>query len=232
MKKTASVLLALVGLQLGLNTLLPQNIVSAQGGQTLTTKITVTPLEKSIFEETNKIRANPQSYIPILEAFKARNIPGTNNFKRREGDEYNLETHEGVKAIDEAIEYLRNQKPVPVLERSVGLTMAAKDYAADQKDNISEGHNGNDGSTMETRLKRYGKIQGTAGENLSFRVGHHNNSGQDVVVALIVDDNVPNRGHRKNIFNPQYKKTGVACGEQKQMDNICVMDYASAYEDN
>ena len=231
MKRTTSLLLVIFGLQLGLSTLIPQHTAIAQEGQTLSKKITLSQLENSIFEETNKIRANPQSYIPILEAWKARNIPGTNNFKQEDGSI--LRTNEGVKAVDEAIEYLKSQEPVSQLEISVGLTMAAKDYAIDQKENVSDGHSGNDGSDPQSRMSRYGVISGLSSENISFGSGYKSNNGRDVVMGLIIDDGVPDRGHRTNIFNPDLRKTGVACGEQLQWRNICVMDYTDGqYRDN
>jgi len=231
MKRTTSLLLVIFGLQLGLSTLTPQHIASAQEGQTLSKDITLSQLEKSLFDETNKIRANPQSYIPILEAWKARNIPGTNKFKQEDGSILN--TNEGVKAVDEAIEYLKSQEPVSELEMSIGLTMAARDHVKDQKENESEGHSGNDGSNPQSRMSRYGVISGLSSENISLGSGYKSNNGRDVVMDLIIDDGVPSRGHRTNIFRPELRKTGVACGEQVQWKNICVMNYTDGqYQDN
>lgn len=48
-----------------------------------------------------------------------------------------------------------------------------------------------------------------------------------VIVQLVADDNVPSRGHRKNIFNPDFHYGGVATGTHVSHGMCCVLDYAS-----
>jgi hypothetical protein len=50
-----------------------------------------------------------------------------------------------------------------------------------------------------------------------------------VVIDLIVDDGVKDRGHRHNIFDPLAKVVGVACGRHDTYGYMCVMDFAGAY---
>lgn len=88
------------------------------------------------------------------------------------------------------------------------------------------GHTGSDGSSMSERLERYGNWNGKIGENCDFG----SSLGRDIVISLIVDDGVANRGHRKNLFSEEFKKVGIACCNHIDYKTCTVIDYASAYE--
>ena len=49
-----------------------------------------------------------------------------------------------------------------------------------------------------------------------------------IVLALLIDDGVPCRGHRKNILWKEARCAGVAFREHATMRHICVQDFASA----
>jgi uncharacterized protein YkwD len=51
---------------------------------------------------------------------------------------------------------------------------------------------------MVSRVERYASWSGSIAENIDMG----NSASVDVVVALIVDDGVPTRGHRNNLFDP------------------------------
>jgi uncharacterized protein YkwD len=87
------------------------------------------------------------------------------------------------------------------------------------------GHDSSDGSKLADRLKKWGSVEGWYGENISY--GKDN--ALDVILALMIDDNVPSRGHRTNIMNPNFKVCGVFTGQHKTWQTAAVMDFAGSY---
>ena len=50
-------------------------------------------------------------------------------------------------------------------------------------------------------------------------------------MALIIDDGVRGRGHRRNIFNANYNAAGAAYGPHARYGSVCSIDFVSGYAD-
>lgn len=183
----------------------------------------LSPLEQKVIAQMNLARTNPAACAAYLES-RMRYYNG--NLLQVPG-QIPIRTHEGVRAVKEAIHFLRSARPLPPLKVSRGLSMAARDHVKDQGPKGLTGHSGSDGSDPFSRMNRYGEWQGAAGENISYG----DRTAEDIVMSLIIDDGVRSRGHRKNMFNPDYLITGVAFGHHVKYGAMCAISYAKAYRD-
>ena len=137
-----------------------------------------------------------------------------------------LRTEEGAAAVREAIDALGAHQRAPVLRWSQGLAGAAADHVRDQGPIGGLEHRGTDGSSPAQRAERRGRWFGAMAENIAYG----DNPARQVVIQLLVDDGVPDRGHRDSILDPRWGTECVACGPHREYRQICVMDYAIRYE--
>lgn len=181
-------------------------------------------LEREVIDELNFARMQPTEYADYLIAYSELFV----GRELRERGEITVLTKEGRSAVNEAIRFLRNQKPLPYLIASKGMSKAAEDMVRMQGTTSQIGHNGRDGSTFAERVSRYGTWEGSCSENIDYG----NNNARRIVMALIIDDGVSNRGHRKSIFNPAFKRVGLACGQHQRFQYMCVIELAARYSEN
>jgi uncharacterized protein YkwD len=184
-------------------------------------------IEKDIILEMNKVRADPKKYAelyirPMLQYFNGKNysVPGQTT----------VLTNEGAAAVNICITALNRAAGVSVLSPEKGLSLAAKDHVTDQSKTGQTGHTGSDRSTPQIRMNRHGGFSGSwaLGENIDY--GY--TTGRDIVVSLLIDDGVPDRGHRVNIMNKDFTQTGAAYGTHTQFRTMCTITYARGYRSN
>ncbi len=209
--------LLILGL-LGQTTLLPgQEEAAAEVGY-------LTPQEREVVAELNLARRFPKAYAEIVREWR-RSFKDRFSYVRQG---VTFTTKEGLAAVDEAIEFLSLTAPLPLLIPSCGISRAARDHVRDQALNGGVGHRGGDGSDPLARMSRHGSVGLSAGEIIGY--GH--GQARDIVVLLLVDDDVPGRGHRQSIFTPTFTRVGVAIGPHLRYRWACVIDFAGEFAEN
>lgn len=164
----------------------------------------------AVLEEMNLARTNPHAYAQFIFA------------------QADVRSRSDARAMQEAVNFLNRARPLPPLAFSSGLSMGAMSHVVNQGGVGEVGHEGADRSSPWDRMARYGKWVGTAGENISYGVY----SPRQIVISLIVDAGISNRGHRKNIFKSDFRVAGVACGSHARYGTMCVMDFAGGFIEN
>ena len=181
-------------------------------------------IEKDVILEMNKARSNPKKYAELYLVPFAKKFRSDGTYMK---NGVTMLTQEGVAVVNECIKEMSSKKAVGILGPEKGLSLAAQSHATSQAKTDKTGHNGTDGSTPFTRIQKYGTFR-TAGENISYGC----KDGQEIVMQLLIDDGVKNRGHRKNIFNSAFTQTGVGYAEgHKVYKAECVITYAGGYEE-
>ena len=181
-------------------------------------------LAMEVFAEQNLARTKPREYAQKLKKYLGY-FKGTTMYFP--GNPVGLMTNEGPAGYLTAIAFLEAQGSFSPLKLSEGLCKAANDHAKDLARNNLTGHTGSDGSSMTDRMDRYGQWQSNCGENCSFGCA----SAEEILIQLIVDDGLTSRGHRTNIFSPNFNVTGIAYAPHQGMQHCCVLDYAGGFVD-
>lgn len=173
-------------------------------------------LEQDVIAEINRVRTNPRAYADDLRRYRD-SFDGAVAHPDDAPD--GLMTREGVAAVDEAIAAMERQPPLPPLSPARVLALGAGDLVRDQAASGRVGHYTAAGANPGDRVKaRGGDIY--VGEVISYGPG----DAAGVVRQLIVDDGVPQRGHRLSLLSARYRYAGPACGAHARFGTMCVVD--------
>lgn len=197
--------------------------INAQNSAPETKKVISPDMQQAILAEINEARANPQKYIPYLEEYK-KTFKGNTAYY---ADGTMITTIEGTAVIDETIAFLKTLPKLPPYSISKGLSTAAGSQLSDLMENSSLGHFGKDGKTLPQRLTRFGSYGNLTAENITYYAP----LPREIVMTMIIDDGVKSRGHRKNIFSPNFKSIGPAFGRGKKGESLCVLIFADTFKE-
>jgi hypothetical protein len=192
-------------------------------------------LNYAVFEAHNKARTDPGYFANLAQDqlenqfVYDRNGNPTNSIclardfiPKSNKCYYTLGTTEGPRAWKEAVQAMNNApKGLQALQWSEGLAQACYDHISDTGPRGMIGHTGSDGSRPHQRIEKYVDASMT-GENLAYSDAE---TGVDMVLQLIVDDGVPDRGHRTNILDGDFTHVGVSCGCHSYYTEMCCFAY-------
>lgn len=125
------------------------------------------------------------------------------------------------KEVKSLIDELEATKPRVMLQPSESLTQLAREHANDMGETGRTGHKSSDGTSFKDRMVELSKTFSGINENCNY--GHE--GGIDAAIDLLIDRNVPNVGHRRNILDPQMRFAGIAIEPHKRWRFNCVQDF-------
>ena len=167
---------------------------------------------KECFDFVNMVRANPKVILPKLEEMKKSFKKNVLSMKGQPS----LPTQEGKSAVAECIKFIKKQPPTRQFEWDELIGRSCKDHCKDIGPKGTMSHKSSNGDEAHERILKYGSVFGMIGENLNY--GHH--TGEEIIMALIIDDGVANRGHRTNIFSDRFSVVGIFVGAHNSMYNV------------
>lgn len=166
--------------------------------------------ELQMIDEINLLRSNPNGYIPYVQEYISE--------LQKNGSFGN-----SIETARELILELQQTPALSILEPKQCVFTAAQKHGMDEKSRGSTGHMGSDNSWPWDRVLRECPSLSDGNENL---VGGPDNIRRSVML-LLVDDGIPNRGHRKTLLNPAWKYVGCyKVGTVNNMPNCWVQNFA------
>jgi len=182
-------------------------------------------LERQVIHELNKVRSNPkryaEEYMEELRAFfdgKIFTYPGQTPIK----------SSEGIIPLNECIEILKKTDQMPILKPVEGLAKAADLLTEEQQKYGGIGHISRNGNTPQNRIERFVDWYICSSEDITYG----SFEARQIVITLLIDDGVPDRGHRQNILSQCFRFVGVSFSGHPTYHSMCVIDYIGDYKKN
>lgn len=118
---------------------------------------------------------------------------------------------------------LKRSKAMPVLKPREDLYKNAKRHALDMGRTGKIGHRSSKGKSFKKRLEPLSKTYVGVGENCQYGW----DQGIDIVIDLLIDQDVPNYGHRKNLLEKAYIYMGASIEKHKKYQWNCVQNFGA-----
>ena len=163
--------------------------------------------EKEVVYYINLCRINP----PLFAESILSDYLKTNDIKK-------------AKEVKDLIKQLEETDPKEILQADESLTETARLHAKDMGETGRTGHNSSTGKTFKERTQSIANTFNGINENANYGM----ETALGIVVDLLIDRNVPNVGHRKNILDAEMRYIGVAIEPHKRYGFNCVQDFGGS----
>lgn len=167
-------------------------------------KLPPSDFAEAMLEEHNLVRTDPSAYAEkIIKPLLAR----------------------GDTPVQECYNALKACPPMARLALDDRLNKAAQWFADDHAVKKKIGHMDSQGCTPKERMKKQGISGRMWAENCSYGL----KEVRQVMLQLLIDEDTPDRGHRKNILNKELTHLGVGFSTQQGVPygSVVVLDYAT-----
>lgn len=195
-----------------------------------------TESEALIIKEINELRANPTSFIPAIERYimfqekdleriksGKTTIKSTSGTMTKSNGKSNTTTisdeeliERNINAANELIEELKNTKSLGKLTFNVKMDSITDSHGKFLESVNKHGHFGPNGQTLADRFE----CPATETVSSVSKYNLANNKFTPMLVRLLVDSGVENRGHRKALLNPKSENISIFLS-----DFVCVMNF-------
>ncbi|GAB4378324.1 MAG: hypothetical protein Kow0075_08110 [Salibacteraceae bacterium] len=134
-------------------------------------------------------------------------------------DEHSIKKDKDVKELMKELEETEGTMP---LKPSELLTKVARNHAVDMGETGRTGHTSSDGKSFKERMAEVSEKYAGVNENANYGLS----DPLAIVIDLLIDRGVPNKGHRKNMLDPLMEYVGVAIEPHKRLRYNCVQVFA------
>jgi len=136
-----------------------------------------------------------------------------------------VQTAEGPEAVQEAIQLLEAQHPVPPVLWSGQLSASARELAEHEAGSGTVGHQ-DAGLDLSARLGRHGGLNAPCGESLAYGLFDGPGGPREALLAMLVSDGARDRRTLRLLFDPGVRVAGAAWDSHPRFGNVVVLDVA------
>lgn len=165
-------------------------------------------VEKEVLYYTNLLRSNPKKF----------SITYLKNYLDTVSKSYHSKN---VRSLQRD---LKKTPALPLLKFNKTLHDFAIQHATTTGKKGKVGHRSVKGKSYNNRIKPLFENFEYVGENIHYG----SVDPLTIVIELLIDEGVPDLGHRKNLLDPSFNAAGVALKFHKKYRHNCVIEYGKA----